>query len=377
MKGNGSLLKKMFLLSVGSIVIFILIWAYYFHRRLVPLGPQATEIYYREILPGLAVQGFVFALILRIFYTKTLGKRVKLLLNYLETCTGGDPDELSEADLRNGKDEISRAGEQVNVLLHFLTSTSKLMQEKINYFKSVILNLMNNAGKTDHGMAETSKYLQECGETITLALRAINAFEDDVINALAPKPSGKTTAIVQQARRLLETVESAEDVVNGEKNVNLSAKGQLFEKIEGIEELACDLMSVKEIEEETTQLCEELIAMRKTTEDIFQRNELCFEKMKSLLSGFSEDKEEYRICLKMAENYLFLVEQVSKTFNEIKGQVKNTARLIGKAGECMTPLQGISLRGDADRLLQAAVNLEDVFQQSRTTGAVKKIELTD
>ena len=161
MSGKKQLTNKMFFLSVASVTFFIIIWGLYFYLKLVPLGGETQNIYYREILPGLVIQGLIFALLFRVIYMRTIGKRFDAFLNYLNSCVDGDFSNI-EANELEGLDEVSQAGQRVEVLARFLQNLVSIVEEKAKHFKTMTLKLMSSAGQTDEGILESLKELSEC-----------------------------------------------------------------------------------------------------------------------------------------------------------------------------------------------------------------------
>ncbi|WP_366923020.1 hypothetical protein MFMK1_003508 [Metallumcola ferriviriculae] len=307
MKKNRPLVNKIFLLSVGSITFFIILWAIYFKMRIIPLSAEAEQIYFREIMPGLIIQGLVFALMFRFFYTKVLGRRIQSLLNYLDACVGGELN-LDKDDVINGQDEVALAGEQVGVLLNYLDNTFRLMQERTAYFKSAVLNLMNSAGKADQGLSEINDSIQDINKKLQSITTDINNWEAKYVNV---SESEETIADCCQALTRLLEMGKNEEMANQLKQYNRSD----------------------------------------------------FAPMRGLMTVLTEDREHYGIGRDICNSYLLAIRQTNETVAKLKQDLEDMMRFTSRAYECVEPLEGISLRGDADRLFHAVGNLENIYQQ--------------
>lgn len=357
MKSKGSLLNKVFLLSMANIVFFIGIWAYYFKVRLIPLGLDAEVIYYQEILPGLMAQGLAFAILFRIVYSKVLGKRMQSLLDYLQACINGGED--AGEDLA-GADEVARVGEQVKVLLNFLTNTFGALQEKTAYFKSSILNLMNTAGKTDQGLTEVLEHIQDTNGKLTSMANNFSDWEKETYPAVQLKVTGADLAASRQGLvRLLEVGNRVEGLVD--ENTEAKLKQSYFEKLQEIEGLVYQLTAVKEIECEAGQLCESIIQLREQTEQLFDQTGV--KQIKRILAVLSSDSEHYALASAVTDRYMALTNAIEEIINCLSEDIEMALKSNHQAGVSIEPLEGISLRGDANRLLQSVTNLEAIYQQ--------------
>ncbi|MBO8169465.1 MAG: hypothetical protein H0Z35_09820 [Thermoanaerobacteraceae bacterium] len=364
---NKLLINKMFFISMGTISFFIVVWAYYFHLRLASLGTAARQIYLTEVLPGLVVQGLVFAVLFRYIYVKTLGKRFRMFLDYLNACVEGDFSSDECQMFASGMDEISQAGQRVDVLVRFLNNLVAIVQDKVTYFKSMTLKLISSARQTDDGVARALERLKDCKVKVGDLNNEINRLGvklDTFRKELADKQVlAARDALREQLTGLTETAAAVCQELE-EKQAGLVQYRKLIDDlVNQFEEIILQLAGRKEIEKEITQLCEIVIELREQLEG---KDKSFTESLLRAQQAVAQARQVYVAVLQYLQQLdpdLLTLCQLTEPVENMMQDIKGIEDGIAALEKCLAPLEKLYLRNNANSLLQATINLEGAISQ--------------
>jgi len=366
LSGKKQLTNKMFFLSAGSVTFFIVIWALYFYLKLVPLGVETQHMFYREILPGLVIQGFIFALLFRFIYMRTVGKRFDVFLNYLNACVDGDFSNIREDELE-GLDEISQAGQRVEVLTRFLKNLVGIVEEKAKHFKTMTLKLMSGVGQTEEGISEAIRGLSGCdgkAGNVKVLADQISTHFDEWANCLRQEQFIKLSDNLPQSMMYYANkgTDSA-TVIKDKHRLFSSLYNDMAVLIEELEEKTINYISRELDEEEVSKMCDILIVLRRQlgegnelTEQIVHKSDDAVRLGQNTVKEFAEF---YDLIVPILDDF-----KVMKGMPiEMGDELENLKQGLDQVTKWLKPLEKLSLRTNVQHLLQATTNLEGAVGQ--------------